>query len=81
MHQRIPNTRGGVAIAHWDVPDNGNSEFFINLKTNSHLDQAYGGYCVFAEVVGATAGMTGQPQLEVEDYGDVSAAEVLRFRL
>lgn len=36
---------------------------------------------VFAEVVGATAGMTGQPQLEVEDYGDVSAAEVLRFRL
>jgi len=55
MHQRIPNTRGGVAIAHWDVPDNGNSEFFINLKTNSHLDQAYGGYCVFAEVDGASS--------------------------
>ena len=25
-------------------------EFFINLKANSHLDEAYGGYCVFAEV-------------------------------
>jgi len=32
------------------VPDNGNSEFFINLKDNLHLDTVYGGYCVFAEV-------------------------------
>ena len=46
----VSNTRGTAAIAHWDVPDCGNSEFFINLKTNDHLDQAYGGYCVFAEV-------------------------------
>ena len=36
--------------AHWDVPDCGNSEFFINIKDNPHLDSAYGGYCVFAEV-------------------------------
>ena len=35
---------------HWDVPDNGNSEFFINLKENPHLDDAYGGYAVFAYV-------------------------------
>ena len=48
----ISNNRGTAAIAHFDVPDNGNSEFFINLKANSHLDQAYGGYCVFAEVAG-----------------------------
>ena len=34
----ISNTRGTAAIAHFDVPDNGNSEFFINLQTNSHLD-------------------------------------------
>ena len=46
----VSNTRGTVAVAHWDVPDNGNSEFFINLKTNAHLDTAYGGYCVFAQV-------------------------------
>lgn len=36
--------------AHFDVPDNGNTEFFINLQHNKHLDKAYGGYCVFAEV-------------------------------
>merc|ERR1712232_582344 len=46
----ITNGRGTCAIAHWDVPDNGNTEFFINLQANSHLDDAYGGYCVFAEV-------------------------------
>lgn len=50
QHARVSNTRGTAAIAHWDVPDCGNSEFFINLQTNAHLDQAYGGYCVFAEV-------------------------------
>ena len=47
---KVSNTRGTAAIAHWDVPDCGNSEFFINLKSNGHLDDAYGGYCVFAEV-------------------------------
>ena len=47
---RLSNTRGTCSIAHWDVPDCGNSEFFINLQTNAHLDSAYGGYCVFAEV-------------------------------
>lgn len=34
-----------------DVPDCGNTECFINLGENTHLDEAYGGYCVFAEVV------------------------------
>eukprot|EP00931_Biecheleriopsis_adriatica_P054788 TRINITY_DN32278_c0_g1_i1.p1 TRINITY_DN32278_c0_g1~~TRINITY_DN32278_c0_g1_i1.p1 ORF type:complete len:181 (-),score=35.81 TRINITY_DN32278_c0_g1_i1:192-713(-) len=48
----VSNTRGTCAVAHWDVPDNGNTEFFINLKANTHLDDAYGGYCVFAEVDG-----------------------------
>ena len=48
---RVSNTRGTAAIAHFDVPDNGNSEFFINLQTNSHLDEVYGGYCVFAQVL------------------------------
>mmetsp|Transcript_110150 Transcript_110150/g.206487 ORF Transcript_110150/g.206487 Transcript_110150/m.206487 type:complete len:152 (-) Transcript_110150:86-541(-) len=47
---KISNKRGTAAIAHWDVPDNGNTEFFINLQTNDHLDTVYGGYCVFAEV-------------------------------
>ena len=30
--------------------DCGNTECFINLGDNAHLDEAYGGYCVFAEV-------------------------------
>lgn len=46
----VSNTRGTAAIAHFDVPDSGNTEFFINLQANAHLDTAYGGYCVFAEV-------------------------------
>ena len=50
QHVRLSNTRGTAAVAHWDVPDCGNSEFFINLGSNAHLDAAYGGYCVFAQV-------------------------------
>lgn len=46
----LSNTRGALAVAHWDVPDCGDSEFFISLKENTHLDTAYGGYCVFAVV-------------------------------
>lgn len=49
------NLRGSVAIAHWDEPDNGNTEFFISLKDNTHLDSAYGGYCVFGSVAAADA--------------------------
>mmetsp|Transcript_35326 Transcript_35326/g.53105 ORF Transcript_35326/g.53105 Transcript_35326/m.53105 type:complete len:159 (+) Transcript_35326:163-639(+) len=46
----ISNVKGTCAIAHWDVPDCGNTEFFINIQDNPHLDEAYGGYCVFAQV-------------------------------
>ena len=52
LNDRISNKRGTVSVAHWDVPDCGNSEFFINVQDNPHLDSAYGGYCVFAEVAG-----------------------------
>jgi len=47
---RLTNRRGTASVAHWDVPDCGNSEWFINLQDSPHLDSAYGGYCVFAEV-------------------------------
>jgi len=46
----LSNRRGTASVAHWDVPDCGNSEWFINLQDSPHLDKAYGGYCVFAEV-------------------------------
>ena len=45
------NVRGTMSVAHFDVPDNGNSEIFINLQPNVHLDEAYGGYCVFAQIM------------------------------
>ena len=32
------------------VATDGNTEFFINLGANTHLDSVYGGYCVFAAV-------------------------------
>ena len=48
--QLLSNKRGTVSIAHHDAPDNGSTEFFVNLQNNKHLDKAYGGYCVFAEV-------------------------------
>lgn len=48
--QRISNTRGTAALAHFDVPDCGGTEVFINVTDNPHLDQAYGGFCVFARV-------------------------------
>lgn len=44
------NKRGTLAVAHHDKPDNGSTELFINLQDNSHLDTAYGGYCVWANV-------------------------------
>eukprot|EP00658_Telonema_sp_P-2_P060656 TRINITY_DN49505_c0_g1_i2.p1 TRINITY_DN49505_c0_g1~~TRINITY_DN49505_c0_g1_i2.p1 ORF type:complete len:113 (-),score=22.84 TRINITY_DN49505_c0_g1_i2:364-702(-) len=47
----LSNTRGTLAVAHWDVPDCGNSEFFINLQDNLHLNPpTYGGYTCFAFV-------------------------------
>jgi len=52
---KVSNVRGTASIAHWDVPDNGNSEFFINIQDNKHLDTAYGGYCVFAQVEASDA--------------------------
>ena len=50
QHTIVSNTRGTAAIAHFDVPDCGGSEVFINLNDNPHLDDAYGGFCVFARV-------------------------------
>lgn len=50
----LSNTRGAAAVAHWDAPDCGNSEWFISLRDNPHLDAAYGGYAVFAAVRAAS---------------------------
>merc|ERR1711920_646223 len=34
----LSNTRGMVALAHWDIPDCGNSEMFISLQSNVEFD-------------------------------------------
>ena len=51
---KLSNVRGTAAFGHWDVPDAGNSDWFINLKENSHLDSAYGGYAVLRPWTRAT---------------------------
>ena len=64
------NSRGAAAVAHWDVPDCGNTEFFVSLKDNPHLDRAYGGYCVFGSIAAEDA--------ESWATADAIAAAVLR---
>ena len=51
----ISNTRGTAACAHFDVPDCGGSEVFINVSDNPHLDAAYGGFCVFGRIEASDA--------------------------
>ena len=76
-HVRVGNTRGTAAIAHWDVPDCGNSEFFINLQSNNHLDEAYGGYCVFAQVEDdASFGVVDAIAAEIKKSGKVKIDSV-----
>jgi cyclophilin family peptidyl-prolyl cis-trans isomerase len=49
----LKNLRGTVAMARYDNPDSATSQFFINLKDNSHLDPSGNqyGYAVFGKVV------------------------------
>jgi cyclophilin family peptidyl-prolyl cis-trans isomerase len=46
----LQNTRETAALAHFGVPDCAGTKVFINLSDNTHLDTAYGGFCVFAQV-------------------------------
>eukprot|EP00320_Phaeocystis_rex_P020362 CAMPEP_0119075998 /NCGR_PEP_ID=MMETSP1178-20130426/83522_1 /TAXON_ID=33656 /ORGANISM="unid sp, Strain CCMP2000" /LENGTH=152 /DNA_ID=CAMNT_0007058257 /DNA_START=95 /DNA_END=553 /DNA_ORIENTATION=- len=74
---KVSNTRGTAAVAHWDVPDCGNSEFFINLGNNSHLDEAYGGYCVFAQVEDdASFGVVDAIAAAVKSKGKVAVMKI-----
>ena len=52
----LKNLRGTLAMARHDSPDSATSQFFINLKNNSHLDPSGSGfgYAVFGKV---TVGM------------------------
>jgi peptidyl-prolyl cis-trans isomerase A (cyclophilin A) len=49
----LKNLRGTLAMARFENPDSATSQFFINLKNNSHLDPSGGGfgYAVFGKVI------------------------------
>jgi len=49
----LSNVRGSVAMARYSDPDSATSQFYINLRDNTHLDwrEDKSGYTVFAHVV------------------------------
>ena len=49
----LKNARGTLAMARYDDPNSATSQFFINLKNNTHLDPSGGGfgYAVFGKVI------------------------------
>jgi len=49
----LKNSRGTLAMARYDDPNSATSQFFINLKDNTHLDPSGGGfgYAVFGKVI------------------------------
>lgn len=77
----LKNTRGTLAMARLDDPDSANSQFFINVADNTHLDAGPGkpGYSVFGRVIdgmdvvteielsntGRKAGMAGVPDTPI----------------
>ncbi|KAJ8608973.1 hypothetical protein CTAYLR_008966 [Chrysophaeum taylorii] len=72
LHAQLSNVRGTCAIAHFEG-DNGSTEFFINISANQHLDDVWGGYCVFAEVADDDAMMVcSRISGDVKDHGAVA---------
>jgi cyclophilin family peptidyl-prolyl cis-trans isomerase len=64
----LRNTMGTVSMARLADPDSADSQFFINVRDNPHLDAAPGraGYTVFGRVV---AGMDVVTEIELADTG------------
>ena len=50
----LRNARGTIAMARLSDPDSADTQFFINVKDNTHLDATPGnpGYTVFGRIVG-----------------------------
>lgn len=64
----LRNSRGTLAMARLNDPDSANTQFYINVKDNTHLDGAPGqpGYTVFGRVV---EGMDVVTEIELSDTG------------
>jgi len=72
----VLNLRGRVAMARYTSKDSADSQFFINLKDNSHLDHRNDtnlgfGYAVFAEVVSGMEVVDEIARLPVGEVSDV----------
>jgi cyclophilin family peptidyl-prolyl cis-trans isomerase len=64
----LENRKGTLAMARLADPDSANTQFFINVADNSHLNASAGqaGYTVFGRVVG---GMDVVTEIELSDAG------------
>jgi peptidyl-prolyl cis-trans isomerase A (cyclophilin A) len=64
----LRNSRGTLAMARLTDPDSADTQFYINIKDNTHLDAASGrpGYTVFGRVVD---GMDVVTEIELSDTG------------
>ncbi len=64
----LRNRKGMVAMARLNHPDSANSQFYINVVDNAHLDAARGrpGYTVFGRVIDGWRTVT---QIEFVDTG------------
>lgn len=62
----LKNRRGTLAMARREHPDSADSQFFINMRDNRHLDPVAGraGYSVFGKVI---AGMDVADRIELSD--------------
>ena len=70
----LKNLRGTLAMARYDDPNSATSQFFINLKNNSHLDPPAGGfgYAVFGKVVEGMDVMDSIAKVKVGNKGPFS---------
>lgn len=64
----LKNRKGAVAMARMNHPDSADTQFFINVKNNTHLDAKGGapGYTVFGQVI---EGWPVVEQIELVDTG------------
>lgn len=64
----LKNLRGTLAMARREHPDSADSQFFINMRDNPHLDPVgdRAGYSVFGKVI---AGMETAERIELVDTG------------
>jgi cyclophilin family peptidyl-prolyl cis-trans isomerase len=64
----LSNIRGSLAMARSNAPNSATSQFYINLKNNTQLDEMK--YAVFGQVTGGMAVVDSIAARETNDIGD-----------